>query len=335
MTPTCLAVAMQRLPGIASLLLLLGMAAAAAAAITPHDTRAQGPPCTIHVSPATVDGTGGNDSADGLSWGRAVASVHRAADILQTLLPIYASQSSRPNLQVNAEQTRASASAAAPSSTLVVCLAAGAVHSLGGRPLVLDRRHSAAGVRVVWRSAAGAEASPAVINGGARLDKWIRCNDGVHCPGWEGVWVHFLSDIAGLPAAMTPPRQLWIGNSTRATRSFIEGGVWGMSPTKTGYTATTASALPNLAMGEMRWPRQIRNWIEPRCVINSSTTAPAANISTTIVMEPACWQQLIARHGGLPPAPIYIENVMESTLGEGEFVANDQYLFYRPAGDFP
>eukprot|EP00041_Stephanoeca_diplocostata_P011834 m.196337 g.196337 ORF g.196337 m.196337 type:complete len:215 (-) comp18690_c0_seq6:2243-2887(-) len=133
-----------------------------------------------------------------------------------------------------------------------------------------------------------------------------------------------------LIANVTPVRQLWV-NSSRATRNFIDGETQGLTVTPTGYK--TAAKLDWMsgaveAQTELRWPRQLRNWIEPRCVI------VAAN-DTDITIDPLCWSNLKVRNNNaLPPVPKYIENV-QGPPGPGEFMATSQYIFYRPASPFP
>lgn len=282
-------------------------------------------PCTINVHPGPSVGRAtlrqeAETPTKTQGWPTTVLSLHDAARALQGLVATWSA-------------AHRDGRVSAVPDHVVVCLASG-VHRLGGKPLILNGSHASPGLRVTWRGT-GAASGPAVVSGGVQLSAWVRCNDGVHCPGWEGVWVNMISEVAGLPPAMLPVRQLWVDNATRATPAFVEGEALGLVPAANGYTVTSSRALPSMVGAEMRWPRQIRNWIEPRCRVVNQTQA---NGTTAINVDPACWSTLTARNGGQragPPA--YIDNVLgpDSTLGDGEFLSGPQYLFYRPTGDFP
>ena len=72
----------------------------------------------------------------------------------------------------------------------------------------------------------------------------------------------------------------------------------------------------------------IQNWIEPRCIV---TAVQGQNIT----IDPDCWKDLIARHGGQNPGiPTFVENVVEPP-GPNEFVATPDYIFYRPPSSSP
>ena len=52
----------------------------------------------------------------------------------------------------------------------------------------------------------------------------------------------------------------------------------------------------------------IQNWIEPRCIV---TAVQGQNIT----IDPDCWKDLIARHGGQNPGiPTFVENVVDSVV---------------------
>ena len=100
---------------------------------------------------------------------------------------------------------------------------------------------------------------PAVIQASAPLNKWYRCNDGVHCPTneWNEVFVHYVSDIVNLTQEFTPPRQLFV-NGTRVSRVTRTGGEMGWISTSTGYaTISGANATTSYVENqlELRWPR--------------------------------------------------------------------------------
>ena len=142
--------------------------------------------CMIHVDPAK-----GDDQAPGGS-AAPLATLHEAARRL----------------------------AAMPDATdgdhdVTVCLAPG-VHALRGVPLTLHRGHNRGSARVVWRAADGAQ--QATVSGGARLAKWVRCDDGTHCPGpeWHGVWAHAVADAPSTVRSLVPLRQLWVNGRWRA-----------------------------------------------------------------------------------------------------------------------
>eukprot|EP00938_MAST-03A_sp_MAST-3A-sp1_P001588 g1588.t1 len=173
---------------------------------------------------------------------------------------------------------------------------------------------------------------PAVIQASAPLNKWYRCNDGVHCPTneWNEVFVHYVSDIVNLTQEFIPPRQLFV-NGTRVSRVTRTGGEMGWISTSTGYaTVSGANATTSYVENqlELRWPRSIQNWIEPRCIV---TAVQGQNIT----IDPDCWKDLIARHGGQNPGiPTFVENVVEPP-GPNEFVATPDYIFYRPPSSTP
>jgi hypothetical protein len=215
---------------------------------------------------------------------------------------------------------------------VVVCLGPG-THLLHEKPLTLTEAHSPDGIKVQWRSEDFE--NPAVISGGVALTKWVRCNDGVHCPweSWNDVWVSFVSDAkagVALPKQALPVRQLWV-NGDRATRIYTDTSMMGLKATPTGFTAASTDHWSVENLLEMRWPTSIKNWIEPRCVITGIS-------GTNITVEPICWKSLIARNGGkLPPAPTFIDNFMgpSNVPGPGEFSATPDYVFYRPPASDP
>jgi hypothetical protein len=255
-------------------------------------------PCDITVSPAN-----GDDSASGRE-GEPLASVHEAARRLQTLVT---------------------------DGQAAVCLAPG-VHTLSGKPLKLEQAHNVQGRKVIWKAADSSRKT--TLSAGAPLTKWVRCDDGVHCPypQWHGVWVHMVADVPAIKSVV-PIRQLWVNGRTY-TRQAITTGSLGLVPTATGYTSKApipwfASAVANQV--ELRWPSQIKNWIEPRCVVTAAT-------ENTLTVAESCWKALTARHGGLPPAPLFIENASPGAVdppAPGEFYATDLYIFYKPSADDP
>ena len=213
-----------------------------------------------------------------------------------------------------------------------ICLAPG-VHTLAGQTLVLGSQHNHPhGGRVVWRAAS--PSLPATISAGAPLTNWWRCYDGTHCnwPEWNGVWAHSTA-VPNASAGSVPFRQLWVGGR-RAARVVDDASELKLTPTAGGYLvgASNGSLAPSTSWVddevELRWPRQIRNWIEPRCVVSAVADAKLS-------VAPACWQALTARNRGKhPPPPLLIENVVRPPPA-GTFASSKQYLFYRPPADAP
>lgn len=208
----------------------------------------------------------------------------------------------------------------------VVCLEQG-VHILGGKTLSLPASAS----NVEFRGLGDG----ATISGGVSVPAWQQCNVDARCPGWEGVWVAYVKDMPQLTSDMLPVRHLWV-NGTRVKRSFVEGETLGLTTTSTGYYTTRQLDWANSAGAdgtELRWPRLVRNWIEPRCTL---TNASKSNVSGTwLEVDPVCWERLATRNNGkLPSAPTYIENVVGAP-GPNEFFADKDYIFYRPDDVFP
>ena len=147
-------------------------------------------------------------------------------------------------------------------------------------------------------------------------------------PEWNGVLVHLVDDIPNVTSSYFPLRQLWVRGQL-ASRVAINGESLGLKTTDTGYTA--AAPIDGDWVDdqvEMRWPSQVKNWIEPRCVV---TAVSGRNIT----VEPACWASLTARNGGKhAPPPVLIDNV-GAPPRPGEFYATPQYIFYRPPSDDP
>jgi hypothetical protein len=200
------------------------------------------------------------------------------------------------------------------------------VHTLAGQPLQLDQSHNG---NVLWKSSDSSRKT--TLSAGAQLTKWYRCDDGVHCPypDWHGVWVAMVADVPEIKDVV-PIRQLWVNGRTY-TRQTITTRSLGLIPTATGYTSAApipwfATAVANQV--ELRWPRQIKNWIEPRCIVTAAT-------NHTLTIADGCWKGLTARHGGLPPAPLFIDNVqMASPPEPGQFYATEDYIFYKPADPY-
>ena len=204
-------------------------------------------------------------------------------------------------------------------SDVVVCLEPG-IHRLA-RPIQLGPQHNHGG-RVIWR---GHPSQTTTISGGAPLTKWTRCFDGVHCndPEWNGCFAYDLEDVPNATQADAPFRQLWVGGK-RAPRAVSDSQELGLTPSVNGYTA----AMPaSFYAAELRWPRQIKNWIEPRCVISNVS---GAHLS----VAPACWKALTARAGKRPPVPLLVENIVRPPP-PGEFVSSKRYIFYRPRAAEP
>jgi len=212
-----------------------------------------------------------------------------------------------------------------------VCLEAG-VHRLTSTVELTSAHNHPRGApgRVLW-TAEGASGS-AVVTGGVPLTDWWHCDDGTHCPGqdWHLVYAHATAGLPNVTASNLPFRQLWVGGE-RATRVAQDPSSFGLTPTATGFSAT---ALPSSASGwpraqaEMRWPSQIRNWIEPRCVVTGVT-------ATTVTMDPECWSNLTSRnHDKTPPVPDWIENV-GGPPAPGEFLSDPDYIFFRPGPGAP
>lgn len=145
----------------------------------------------------------------------------------------------------------------------------------------------------------------------------------------QGAWVSILKSAPVDPANL-PLRHLWV-DGVRASRNFVDGQLENLKTTATGYTSSTPlgawAAAADTNKAEIRLPSQIRNWIEPRCVVSA---VDAYNLT----ISPPCWAALTARKGGAPDVPLYIENVNQA-LGPGEFNADPLYIFYRPASEFP
>ena len=185
-----------------------------------------------------------------------------------------------------------------------VCFSAGR-HHLGGKPWRIVGKDIPPNVH--WR--AENYKLKSTISSGFPLTNWYACNQDSRCPGWDGVFVHYIKDIVGFDPSAMPLRNLWV-DGIRAVRTAIEGESIGLNATASGYAAPAGSLL--WTSGELRWPRQIKNWIEPRC---SATVS-----GNEIKVDAACWKDLVARNGGkLPPAPAYIENVDYAAPGPGEF----------------
>ena len=222
-----------------------------------------------------------------------------------------------------------------------ICFHPSETYQLSGKPLRLNgtlHNHPNGG-RIVWRptttptTSTGApltSTTPPILSAGAPLQHWYRCNDGVHCPGleWNDVFVHLVSDIANLTAPFLPVRQLWV-NGTRAARSSMDGSTLNWKVSATGYTAPAPVPTDYItSQVELLWPRTIKNWIQPRC------TVTALN-GSDIIVNPTCWKNLIARHGGkLPPVPTSVENILRPPA-EGEFVATPLYIFFKPFAASP
>ena len=80
-----------------------------------------------------------------------------------------------------------------------------------------------------------------------------------------------VSDIPNITADEVPVRQLWV-DGVRAPRMNVDGSKFGFVATPTGFTTTTTvdqSWVDNQV--EFRWPSQIKNWIEPRCVVTGKS----------------------------------------------------------------
>ena len=199
-----------------------------------------------------------------------------------------------------------------------VCFAPGR-HRLLGRVWSIGRDMPA---RVHWTSEN--YELPASISAGFPLNAWHACNENGLCPGWDGCFVHYIKDVPGFNPNSMPLRNLWV-NGTRIERTFVQGEALGLTAAAFGYVAPKPLGW---TAGEMRWPRQIKNWIEPRC------SATVSN-GTEIHVEAECWKSLQARYGGIPPPPAYIENVDGAAPQSGQFFSDSQYIFYRPSGPFP
>ena len=229
---------------------------------------------------------------------------------------------------------------AAEAVDYTVCLEAGD-HVLHGSALRLNSSHNhPRGARVVWRGIGRPVGGPQQtdapatgkprIRGGVQLTKWLRCVDGTHCnwPDWNDVWVHFVKDIPFVTTSDVPFRQLWVGGQ-RASRVVIDGDTLGLKTTATGYSSAAPVGGAWVAdKVELRWPSQIKNWIEPRCIVTDVN-------GTEITVAPECWVSLTARNGGhLAPPPVLIDNVGRPP-GPGEFYATPTYVFYRPFSSDP
>ena len=207
-----------------------------------------------------------------------------------------------------------------------------------GSHLALEgaRHNHPHGGRIVWRSTeeGGEEGEtttpPPVLSGGSPLNKWYRCNDGVHCPSedWNDVYVHYTSDVANLSSSFLPVRNLWVDGS-RIARSYVDGDTLGWSVNERGFSTpgkVSSSFVDNKV--ELLWPRTIRNWIEPRCVITGVT-------GNNVTVDPVCWSNLIQRNNNkLPPVPTYVENII-TPPSPGEFVSTPLYIFYKPSSSHP
>ena len=234
------------------------------------------------------------------------------------------------------------AHAISPADDLVVCLSSGTTTT----PLVLNASHNRRdGGRVVWHgassSSSSSSSSPTILSAGSPLTKWKRCDPvggGSYCPfpQFNGVWVHFNADVANATAADIPFRVIWVDGvriSRRSTDRATLGGKW--LGTATGYT--TSEPLGDSSSGwaknqvELRWPSQVKNWIEPRCVVASVDAT-----QTKITVAPECWAALVARNGGKPPPPpALVENLQDTAPGPGEFTSDPLYTFYRPPASTP
>ena len=214
---------------------------------------------------------------------------------------------------------------------VTVCLGPG-THSLNGISLQLGREHNHPhGGRIVWR---GSEAT--TISAGAPLQKWARCSDGKlqHCSSaaWHNVWAHAVSDVPYASRVASPFRQLWV-RGRRVARVASPADTLLLNATNSGYVAANHWALDGSESWvadevELRWPKQIKNWIEPRCVLSAVSGA-------SLTVAPKCWRALIARNGNkLPPPPQLIENIVRPPP-PGEFVSSAGFIYYSPPVDKP
>jgi len=214
----------------------------------------------------------------------------------------------------------------------VICIDAG-FHQLGGKTLSLDQGYNRRdGGRVVWTSTRSDK--PAVLSGGLQVTKWIRCDDGLHCPGtdWHGVWVAQVEDIqASIPASELPVRHLWV-DGVPAGRAYAAGHTLGLRGHDRGYI----SNLPTSYFGswvdsqvEVRWPRQTKQWTEPRCLISGVQGWGGGSL---LIVEPTCWAAVTKWNWGErhPPPPAFVENVPNEPPRPGQFIAMRKYIFYRP-----
>ena len=219
-----------------------------------------------------------------------------------------------------------------PEEDVVVCLRNDFVYSTGGRPFVLGKEHvhPIPGKRVIWRTV-DRDGNRAVVQAATPVERWYRCDDGVRCPwtNWHGVYVAYVSDIKNISTDYLPIRTMWM-NGTRVGRVTTDVDQLNWTNTQTGYVASSPLP-PGFASSrvELLWPKSIRNWIEPRCVVT------AVN-GTDITVDPACWKSLIARNGGkLPGPPASIENAPFGPPEAGQFLSTTEYLFYRPPASDP
>ena len=111
----------------------------------------------------------------------------------------------------------------------------------------------------------------------------------------------------------------------------LDGDTLGWTTTPTGFAGPegfTASAAFVTNEVELAWPKVVRNWIEPRCII---TAVAGPNIT----VDPQCWAALKQRNNNkLPPEPTIVENIVRPP-GPGEFAATPEYIFYRPPASDP
>jgi len=272
-----------------------------AAAHVAHTAHASS--CTLHVEKT------GNDASIEGSRARPLATLHEAARRLADFKD-----------------------ATVHMAEAVVCVGPG-THTLGGRALELNGTHSRPFRRVVWQGLPPDEGDLPLttISGGAQLTKWYRCDDGVHCnyPKWSGVWVSPMSAAPpALKPSLIPVRQLWAHGTTIVRTAASLSGL-GLTATSTGYSSAVDIPWASVAVSrqaELRWPKVVQNWIEPRCVVTA-----ASSRSLTVASE--CWAALIKRNGGkLPPPPVFVDNINADggPPGPGQFFSTPEYLFYRP-----
>lgn len=195
--------------------------------------------------------------------------------------------------------------------TVTVCLGAG-THN-GGNGLRLTAEDSG----THW-FALDPRRGATVVSGGTPVGGWAQAGGGVY--------------VADLPASLAPARNLWV-NGVRMNRTRVDGASLGLTATAAGYETATAPNWSQPDGVELLYLSNVRNWIQPRCLVGSMD----AGDTTTITVQAGCWKALTTRHGGVPPVPTAAENVGQPQRpGEffADFSAGKLYL-YPPAGVDP
>lgn len=138
--------------------------------------------------------------------------------------------------------------------------------------------------------------------------------------------------MADIDKSMLPVRQLWIAGM-RASRRTLAGAALNLSWPHGGFAfngeapAWLATAAADQV--EVRWPKVVKNWLEPRCIVTSVNLSMRA-----LLLDPECYAKLEARmphHQRPRPGGAFFENVA-GPPAPGEFYATTSAVYFRPNG---